>query len=126
MHIQRGRQCNFEVLSSGFYSYIWKYNIALPVSVYRVENETPEENRSIIFLQTVFRWFFYCQKFRENTLNDPISIKSLPWLFKIIAVVIGAIFALTLSGNIHLSLTTHFAKNNSVSIPSTYTPFMIL
>ena len=33
-------------------------------------------------------------------MNDPISIKSLPWLFKIIAAVVGAIFALTLSGDI--------------------------
>lgn len=39
-------------------------------------------------------------KIRGNTLNDPISIKGLPWLFKIIAAVIGAIFALTLSGDI--------------------------
>lgn len=33
-------------------------------------------------------------------MNDPLSIKSLPWLFKIIAAVVGAIFALTLSGDI--------------------------
>ncbi len=33
-------------------------------------------------------------------MNDPISIKSLPWLFKMMAAVIGAIFALTLSGDI--------------------------
>ncbi|MFW1826411.1 hypothetical protein [Acinetobacter bereziniae] len=33
-------------------------------------------------------------------MNDPISIKGLPWLFKILAAVIGAIFALTLSGDI--------------------------
>lgn len=33
-------------------------------------------------------------------MNDPISIKGLPWLFKIVAAVIGAIFALTLSGDI--------------------------
>ena len=31
-------------------------------------------------------------------MNDPISIKGLPWLLKIMAAVIGAIFALTLSG----------------------------
>jgi hypothetical protein len=31
-------------------------------------------------------------------MNDPLSIKGLPWLFKIIAAVVGAIFALTLSG----------------------------
>ena len=39
-------------------------------------------------------------KIRGNTLNDPISIKGVPWLFKIMAAVIGAIFALTLSGDI--------------------------
>ncbi|MDQ8953467.1 hypothetical protein RFH42_10900 [Acinetobacter rudis] len=33
-------------------------------------------------------------------MNDPISIKGLPWIFKILAAVIGAIFALTLSGDI--------------------------
>ncbi|WP_334069854.1 hypothetical protein [Acinetobacter colistiniresistens] len=33
-------------------------------------------------------------------MNDPISIKGLPWLFKIMAALIGAIFALTLSGDI--------------------------
>lgn len=33
-------------------------------------------------------------------MNDPISIKSIPWVFKIAAAVIGAIFALTLSGDI--------------------------
>ena len=33
-------------------------------------------------------------------MNDPLSIKGLPWLFKIIAAVVGAIFALTLSGGI--------------------------
>ena len=33
-------------------------------------------------------------------MNDPLSIKGLPWLFKIIAAVVGAIFALTLSGDI--------------------------
>lgn len=33
-------------------------------------------------------------------MNDPISIKGLPWIFKIMAAVIGAIFALTLSGDI--------------------------
>ncbi|MFV5593665.1 hypothetical protein [Acinetobacter junii] len=33
-------------------------------------------------------------------MNDPISIKGLPWFIKIIAAVIGAIFALTLSGDI--------------------------
>ena len=33
-------------------------------------------------------------------MNDPLSIKGLPWLFKIIAAVAGAIFALTLSGDI--------------------------
>lgn len=33
-------------------------------------------------------------------MNDPISIKGLPWIFKISAAIIGAIFALTLSGDI--------------------------
>lgn len=33
-------------------------------------------------------------------MNDPISINGLPWIFKILAAVIGAIFALTLSGDI--------------------------
>ena len=33
-------------------------------------------------------------------MNDPLSIKGLPWLFKIIAAVVGAIFALRLSGDI--------------------------
>ena len=32
-------------------------------------------------------------------MNDPLSIKGIPWLF-IIAAVVGAIFALTLSGDI--------------------------
>ena len=43
---------------------------------------------------------FFITKIRGNTLNDPISIKGLPWVFKIMAAVIGAIFALTLSGDI--------------------------
>ena len=34
MYIDTGEQCNFEILSEGFYSYIWKYSIALPTSVY--------------------------------------------------------------------------------------------
>lgn len=33
-------------------------------------------------------------------MNDPISIKGVPWVLKIIAAVVGAIFALTLSGDI--------------------------
>ncbi|MEG0343278.1 MAG: hypothetical protein RR633_13940 [Acinetobacter sp.] len=33
-------------------------------------------------------------------MNDPISIKGLPWLLKIIAAVMGAILALILSGDI--------------------------
>lgn len=33
-------------------------------------------------------------------MNDPISIKALPWFIKIFAAVVGAIFALTLSGDI--------------------------
>ena len=43
---------------------------------------------------------FFIAKNQGKTLNDPISIKGLPWLFKIVAAVIGAIFALTLSGDI--------------------------
>ena len=43
---------------------------------------------------------FFIAKIQGNTVNDPISIKGLPWLFKIMAAVIGAIFALTLSGDI--------------------------
>ena len=43
---------------------------------------------------------FFIAKNQGNTVNDPISIKGLPWLFKIMAAVIGAIFALTLSGDI--------------------------
>lgn len=39
-------------------------------------------------------------KLSRKILSDPISIKSLPWILKIIAAVIGAIFALTLSGDI--------------------------
>lgn len=33
-------------------------------------------------------------------MNDPISIKGVPWILKIIAAIVGAIFALTLSGDI--------------------------
>lgn len=33
-------------------------------------------------------------------MNDPISIKGLPWLLKIIAAIMGAILALILSGDI--------------------------
>lgn len=40
MYIEIGEQCNFEVLSEGFYPYIWKYNIGMPVSVYTVESVT--------------------------------------------------------------------------------------
>lgn len=43
---------------------------------------------------------FFIAKNQGNKVNDPISIKGLPWLFKIMAAVIGAIFALTLSGDI--------------------------
>lgn len=34
-------------------------------------------------------------------MNDPISIKGVPWFLKIVAAIIGAIFALTLSGDIN-------------------------
>lgn len=43
---------------------------------------------------------FFIAKNQGNTVNDPISIKGLPWLLKIMAAVIGAIFALTLSGDV--------------------------
>ncbi|ASN71636.1 hypothetical protein 2F1_35 [Uncultured Caudovirales phage clone 2F_1] len=33
-------------------------------------------------------------------MNDPISIKGLPWLLKIIAAILGAVLALILSGDI--------------------------
>ncbi|RZG47045.1 hypothetical protein [Acinetobacter wuhouensis] len=33
-------------------------------------------------------------------MNDPISLKGLPWMLKIVAAVVGAVFALTLSGDI--------------------------
>ena len=42
------------------------------------------------------RFFF----FWRNRMHEQLSIKALPWFFKIIAAVIGAIFALTLSGDI--------------------------
>ena len=42
------------------------------------------------------RFFF----FWRNWMHEQLSIKALPWFFKIIAAVIGAIFALTLSGDI--------------------------
>lgn len=49
-------------------------------------------------------------------MNDPISIKGLPWFIKIIAAVIGAIFALTLSGDIdaegRLKITKGFQSLN--------------
>lgn len=35
-------------------------------------------------------------------MNDPISIKGLPWFIKIVAAIIGAILALTLSGDIDI------------------------
>ncbi|ENX35774.1 hypothetical protein F888_03607 [Acinetobacter courvalinii] len=57
-------------------------------------------------------------------MNDPISIKGLPWFIKIIAAIIGAIFALTLSGDIdmegRLKITTgviiKFAFSVAISI----------
>ncbi|WP_173911291.1 hypothetical protein [Acinetobacter sp. Marseille-Q1618] len=39
MYIEADEQCNFEILSEGFYSYIWKYSIALPTSVYICDAE---------------------------------------------------------------------------------------
>lgn len=42
------------------------------------------------------RFFF----FWRNWMHEQLSIKALPWFLKIIAAVIGAIFALTLSGDI--------------------------
>ncbi len=44
---------------------------------------------------------FLIPKIRGNTLNDPFSIKGLPFVLKIIAAIVGAIFALTLSGDIN-------------------------
>lgn len=44
MYIQNDEQCNFEVLSSAFYPYIWKYEIRMPTSVYIIEDETPIQN----------------------------------------------------------------------------------
>lgn len=35
-------------------------------------------------------------------MNDPISIKGLPWFIKIVAAIIGAVLALTLSGDIDI------------------------
>lgn len=37
---------------------------------------------------------------KGKTMNDPISIKGLPWLLKIVAAILGAILALILSGDI--------------------------
>lgn len=37
---------------------------------------------------------------KGKPMNDPLSIKGLPWLLKIIAAVMGAILALILSGDI--------------------------
>ena len=37
---------------------------------------------------------------KGKTINDPISIKGLPWLLKIAAAILGAILALILSGDI--------------------------
>ncbi len=33
-------------------------------------------------------------------MNDPISLKALPWFLKVFAAIIGAVFALVLSGDI--------------------------
>lgn len=37
---------------------------------------------------------------KGKSMNDPISIKGLPWLLKIAAAILGAILALILSGDI--------------------------
>lgn len=37
---------------------------------------------------------------KGKPMNDPLSIKGLPWLLKIIAAIMGAILALILSGDI--------------------------
>ena len=37
---------------------------------------------------------------KGKSMNDPISIKGLPWLLKIVAAILGAILALILSGDI--------------------------
>lgn len=34
MYIHSDEQCNYEILSEGFYPYIWKYTIRMPTSVY--------------------------------------------------------------------------------------------
>jgi hypothetical protein len=44
--------------------------------------------------------FEHLTSFKGKTMNDPLSIKGLPWLFKIIAAIMGAILALILSGDI--------------------------
>ena len=36
----------------------------------------------------------------ENPMNDPVSLKALPWFLKVFAALIGAVFALVLSGDI--------------------------
>ena len=41
------------------------------------------------------RFFF----FWRNWMHEQLSIKALPWFIKILAAVVGAIFALTLSGD---------------------------
>jgi hypothetical protein len=36
----------------------------------------------------------------EHPMNDPLSLKALPWFLKVFAALIGAVFALVLSGDI--------------------------
>ena len=57
-------------------------------------------------------------------MHESISLKALPWFFKIIAALVGAIFALTLSGDIdaegkikiNISVIMKFAFSVSMSL----------
>ncbi|MBP2544649.1 hypothetical protein [Acinetobacter guillouiae] len=53
-------------------------------------------------------------------MNDPLSIKGLPWLFKIIAAIMGAILALILSGDIdtqgRIKITVGLILKFSISV----------
>ena len=66
------------------------------------------------------RFFF----FWRNWMHEQLSMKALPWFLKIIAAVIGAIFALTLSGDIdtdgrikiNVSVIMKFAFSVAISL----------
>lgn len=53
-------------------------------------------------------------------MNDPISIKGLPWILKIVAAIMGAILALILSGDINtegqIKITTGVILKFAISI----------